>query len=85
MFLIMNIVINIKEVINKMRLYEIEYQRAISDIKDKDTMNLEEAEYNSWFNFLTDGYEGDNIEVYEEVLMDLGEDRMEKMWRESHK
>ena len=68
-----------------MRLYELEYQRAISDIKDKDTMNLEEAEYNSWFNFLTDGYEGDNIKVYEEVLIDLGEDAIEKMWRESHK
>ena len=68
-----------------MRLYELEYQRAISDIKDKNTMNLEEAEYNSWFNFLTDGYEGDNLDDYERVLMALGEDLIEKMWRESHK
>ena len=64
--------------------YDVEYQRAISDIKDKDTMNLVEANYNSWFNFLTDSYEGNNIEIYYEVLNDLGEEKIEKMWIESH-
>ena len=68
----------------KNKTYKIEHQIAINDITDKDTMHFEEAEYNSWFNFLTDSYDGDNIEVYEEVIEDMGENAIEKMWLENH-
>ena len=64
--------------------YKLEYEIAIKDIKDKSTMHFITAEYNNWSNFLTDGYEGDNIKVYEEVIADLGEDAIEKMWLETH-
>jgi len=65
-------------------IYNIEYQRALNDIKDKDIMYFEVAGYDSWFNFLTDGYEGNYIKVYEEVVFDIGEIEIEKMWLENH-
>jgi hypothetical protein len=65
-------------------IYKREYQIAVDDIKEKDTMYFEEAEYDSWFNFLTDSYDGDNIKVYEEVISDMGEYAIKKMWLENH-
>lgn len=65
-------------------IYKLEYQRALVDIKDKSTMHFKEAEYLNWYNFLSDDYKGNNIEIYEEVIRDIGEDGIERIWMESH-
>lgn len=64
--------------------YKREIHIVDADISEKNTMHFKEAKYDSWFNFLTDSYTGDNYKMYEKVVGDMGEDVIELIWQNSH-
>jgi hypothetical protein len=59
-------------------------EQIIKDIADPDTMSIEEANYVSYLEFLSDAQMGDH--GYEDVLFEeFSEEELERLWRESHK